>query len=217
MGAPIDISSMTHEISGHLQGCPSHVMEFSLRKMITDLCQRAKVWRVDLDPVALVESPTTAEYALSSPFVYAEVIDVLSVRALINDTWRELRWVPWATIKAEYPDGGLGEPRLFTSGLGSTITVAPSPNMTGAFVVHAVLRPTVSATQWDSDLSREFSRCLFHGVLFDLMSMPNRGWSNAREAAVHGKIWTNMLAEAGWRADTGYTRQALRVEARPFA
>jgi len=215
MGAPIDISGMIYEASGHLQGCPAPVIENSYRKIITDLCQRAKVWRVDLDAITMVVSQEG--YTLVSPVAYAEPLDVLEAYNVIATRRQDMRWLPLALLRTKVPAGEEGTPRLFHSGAGTTLTVAPAPDTAGDLHVQCCLRPTPTATQWDTDLYNEFRRCLLHGVLHDLMSMPNRGWSSAKDAIFHGKMWTDLVSDARWRADSGYTRQALRVEARPFA
>lgn len=214
MATTITLASMLPDVSAHVPGCPTPVIEFTMRKIITDLCQRAKVWTVELDPITLVAG--TATYVLASPLAYAEIADIRRVR--VTGTHEPLEWKSPSTLDLMYPEPVDGPPRYFaTSALDTSITVAPTPTEAGVARVTVTLRPTDTATQWDLALYREFKRCVFHGVLAELLAMPLRSWTDAKTALTHEKRWVNLVSEARWRADTAYTPHALRVEARPFA
>lgn len=214
MPTPITLASMLPDVSAHVPGCPTPVIEFTLRKIITDLCQRAKVWTVELDPVTLVAS--TATYVLTSPLAYAEIVDIRRVR--VTGVHEPLIWKSPSELDLMYPEPVDGPPRYFTtSPMDTAITVAPTPTEAGVARVTVTLRPIDTATQWDLTLYREFKRCVFHGVLAELLAMPLRSWTDAKTAQTHEKRWVNLVSEARWRADTAYTPHSLRVEARPFA
>lgn len=214
MPTPISISTITGEVSAHVPGCPTPVVEAAMRKVITDLCQRAKVWTTDLAPIALVAGTHT--YPLVSPVVYGEIVEV--ARARVDGVTAPLLWASPSDFDLLYPDEVDGEPQRFTTRITeTTIDLAPTPTSAGALLVTVVLRPTMTAAQWDLALYREFSRCVFHGALHELYDMPQRSWTNHALATANGRVWTNLVSEARWRQDTGYTRGALRVEARPFA
>jgi hypothetical protein len=214
MPTPVTLSSMVPDVSAHVPGCPTPVIEFTLRKIITDLCQRAKVWTTELPVVPLAAS--TATYVLASPLAYAEIVDIRRVR--VEGTHEPLEWKSPSTLDLMYPEPVDGPPRYFTtSPMDTSITLAPTPTATADMRVTVTLRPIENATQWDAVLYREFKRCVFHGVLAELLAMPLRSWTDAKTAQTHERRWVNLVSEARWRADTSFTPHALRVEARPFA
>ena len=71
-------SAMTPEISAFLPGCPDLAIERTVRKMAIDLCQRGRVWTLDLIPIAMVVAEPT--YALVPDVSYAEAVDILKAR-----------------------------------------------------------------------------------------------------------------------------------------
>lgn len=214
MPTPVNISAILGEVSAHVPGCPTPVVEAAVRKIITDLCQRAKIWTVDLAPIALVAGTHT--YTLTSPVAYGEIVEV--ARARVEGTTSPLLWASPSDFDLLYPEELDGDPRHFTVHVTeTTIELAPTPTAVVNLLVTAVLRPVLAAAQWDLALYREFSRCVFHGALYELYNMPQRSWTNHQLATSNGRVWTNLVSEARWRQDTGYTRGALRVEARPFA
>lgn len=214
MATPITIASMVPDVSAHAQGCPTPVIEYTLRKIITDLCQRGKVWTVELAPIAV--SATTATYSLASPVGYAEVVDVRRVR--LSGQQAPLVWKSPSELDLMYPEPVDGTPQYFTTSvLDTTVTLAPTPIAAGTLTVTVTLRPTATAAEWDQALYREFRRCVFHGALAELLAMPLRSWTDEKTAQTHERRWVSLVSEARWRADTAFTPHSLHVEARPFA
>ena len=95
--------------------------------------------------------------------------------------------------------------------------MAPAPDTAGTFSVYAALRPTPTATETEQFLYTEFTEVVYHGVLYYLKRMPERPWSDAKDAILHGKQWTHFIASARDRADRGYNKTSLSVQMRPFA
>lgn len=215
MGTPVNISTLTNEVSMHLSGCPLPVIESAMRKTITELCQQAKVWEEDLPAITLV--PATATYTMASALAYAEPCDVIRSHVVVGSVRQDLETLDNMQAYIRYPEPPAGTAVALVRGLGAVVTLVPIPDVAGTLHIRAALRPTPTATQWDSDLVAEFRPALFHGVLYDLMMMPERSWSDAKNAAFHGKMWAQAKASAGWRADTQYNRKSLMVAQRPFA
>jgi hypothetical protein len=97
------------------------------------------------------------------------------------------------------------------------VELAPVPNVNGTLYLRGYLRPDRDATAWDAELYDEFHRVVFHGVLYELLLMPNRGWSDPKTGALHGRQWTQLLAAARDRSQRGFNTDALSVDMRPFA
>lgn len=209
---------MVPDISAFLQGCPNVTIERTLRKMATDLCQRAKVWRAELPQINLVAG--TTEYTPASPVAYGEVVEIISAYTTISGQNRDLKWVSYEKARRLYPEWPMSEdgtPLLVTSRTAGTIMLAPTPDAVGTMNAYAVLRPTATTDSWEDTMYREFHRELFHGVMHELMLMPERPWSNPKLAEYHGKQWTFLLATARDRADRDYNTDGLSVQMRPAA
>lgn len=217
-------STMVDDISAFVPGCPSPVIERTIRKTVTDLCQRAKVWEVDLTPVTLVAG--TYSYPLAAPYAYAEVTDVQTASISTDGVSRvPLRWIPLSSLRLtrpSWPADDAGQPMYITTAEPDELLVAPVPEATMPLYLRANLRPTATATEWPTYLHDEFRRVVFHGTLHELLMMPGRSWSQADKtsaatAAYHGKQWVFLLNAARHRANTGYNARSLSVQMTPFA
>lgn len=210
---------MVEDMSAHLPGCPSPTIAKTIKKIIVDLCQRGKVWEADLEPINILAGD--AGYALESPVAYGECTDVVQAFAVVDGKRTPVTWCQTvAGIRAHYPgwpDESEGTPTHATSAGPGLVLFAPTPDAAGTIELRGKLRPTKDATEWDAALYNEFARAIFHGVLYELMLMPNRGWSDAKLAIAHGKHWTHLLAAARYRAESGYNIGSLAADPRPLA
>jgi hypothetical protein len=216
--ATVKFDEMVDDISPFLPGCPSPVIARTAQKVVTDLCQRGKVWQAALDPVSFAVGEYT--FTLEPPEAYAVITDIVSGHTIVDGQKRPLTWTSMDAIERHYPtwpEDNTGQPQLMTWSALNEFALAPTPLTAGTLHLQAKLRPAPLATEWDADLYAEFQRAIFHGVLFDLQMMSDRGWSDQKAAAINGRIWTHLLAAARARANHGYNITSLSAEMRPFA
>ncbi|MFM6959553.1 MAG: hypothetical protein ACKOW0_00820 [Schleiferiaceae bacterium] len=214
----IAFDAMVDDLSAFLPGCPGPTISRTAKKVVTDLCQRGKVWHEDLAPVNVIAGQVA--YALASPVAYAECTDVTSGYLVVGDKKIELLWAQYPAVRRRYPqwpENEAGQPRYITSSTIGVTDLAPVPDTGGVLYPRGYLRPTSAATVWDADLYREFQREVFHGVLHELMMMPKRSWSDDKAAVFHGRQWTHLLSAAKIRAARGYNVGEVAVIMRPFA
>jgi hypothetical protein len=216
--ATVKFDDMVDDISPFLIGCPSPVIARTAKKIVTDLCQRGKVWQAKIAPDNFAIGEYT--FTLVPPVAYAEITDIVSGHTVIDGSKRPLTWAALDAVKRHYPawpEDNAGQPQLMTWSAIKEFALAPTPLTAGVLHLEVKLRPSATATEWDETLYAEFQRAIFHGVLFDLQMMPDRGWSSPTAAAANGKIWTHLLAAARARANHGYNITSLSAEMRPFA
>jgi hypothetical protein len=215
----VEFADLVPDMSAFLPGCPSLVIERTIRKMATDLCQRAKPWALDLVPITL--APAQFEYDLTSPNAYSEPTDIIDAFIIKSDgTKVTLRWVPYATVRRNYPDwpdNAAGQPQYITATEVGKILLAPVPDTPADLYIRAYMRPTADALVWEQWLYDEFKRAVFHGVLHELMLMPERSWFNEKMGMYHGKQWAFLLSAARDRRMRDFNEGTLSVEMRPFA
>lgn len=215
----VTFASMVPDISAFLPGCPSLTIERTAKKLISDLCTRAKVWTVDMLPIAVTDGGYS--YSVSSPVAYGEFVEYVS-GYFINSSGIKttVAWNPINAVEAAYPSWpqeGEGTPILATFSPVRTLLLAPVPDAAGTLYIRGTLRPTDAATTWDGEIYKSCQRVVFHGVLHELMAMPERPWTNVAQAGAHGKQWTYLLNQGRARADRGYNSGSLAVAMRPLA
>lgn len=214
----LSFDAMVDDLSIYVPGCPDPVIARTVHKVITDMCQRAKVWHEDFLPVDIEVGRVT--YPLQPPVSYAVCTDVTGGYTLIGGRKTALTWTQLDAVKRRFPnwpENEVGTPQYVTSATLGQLMLAPTPDTAGTLNLRGYLRPSATATEWDLDLYNEFQRVIFHGVMYDLMLMNGRGWAEPKLAAIHGKQWTQLLAAARDRALRGYNADDLSVQMQPFA
>lgn len=209
-------ADMVPDVSAFLPGCPSLVIERTMRKIAIDMCQRAKVWEMDTVPFTIV--PGNNRVVVASPALYAEVTDITSATMVLTDgTEVPLERMGYNELRRVYPASATGQPVYYSKVSESELVLAPTPLVTADLFVKAYVRPTPTADGIETWLYSEFHRLMFHGTLHELMTMPERSWTDLKTAAYHGKQWTYLLSEAKVRVSRGYDIGSQAVQMRPFA
>ena len=211
------------EVSPHISGCPDPVTTAYIRKVVIDLCSRAKVWRVTGTSV-VATAGVAKGFALVSGVTDTVVSSLISAQMhkTTANTTRKIDIVSSAVAYQRYPDWpnalATGEPVLLFQEDPLTLNVAPVPNTADTYTIIPLvaIKPTSTATVWDSVLAEEFRQLIFHGVLYELMLMPKRHWSDAKTAMIHGKRWQYLLQEARARVRKGFSSAEVSVEMVPW-
>ena len=76
--ALVAFTAYVPEVAPHVEGAPTPVIARYIRQAVIDLCERAKVWRTDLTPLAL--SAGTYNYTLASPIAGTEVSAIIDAK-----------------------------------------------------------------------------------------------------------------------------------------
>jgi hypothetical protein len=220
--AVINFSTLSGELLPYVPGVPDPVLEFQIRKTVRDLCSRALVWRVNVTDVPVVAETST--YTLVPP-TDTEVVSVLQARLYRTaaDLLEKMMIGGAEELYAKYPTwpdvNRKSYPQLVSSLDPHTINVAPVPDDADTYLIkiQVAVRPTLTADGCEEFILQDFRREIFHGVLHELMMMPNRAWTDEKKAIYHGQQWAFFLAQARARATKGFGRGEVAVKQRPWA
>lgn len=221
--ATVTFDSMVLQIAPQVPGCPTAVISATIRKIATDLCERAKVWRVALTPVVLVSG--TYNYSLVSPTAGTEVSSIIAASMALTTTKAKKNLIPVTgdyifNADAYWPDVvNLNEPRFIFRLDESSFNLSPVPGTADTYTLnmYAAIRPTLAGTTIDSGIASQYQREIYHGVLHELMMIPDRVWSDDKKSLYHGKQWTFLLNSAKARANKGFGRTNITVNQSPWA
>jgi hypothetical protein len=215
----VAFAAMVPNVSPFLPGCPNLVVENSLRRKARELCSFARVWRHELPPVAMnIGQPS---YTLASPFLYAEILSIVSGTVLVDTRKSPLSRMPYADAQRLHPawpeNYSSAVPRQFVAREPRELWLLPVPSEAGTATLYVQLSPTVSAAEWEEPLYARYEQALLHGVLFELLAMPERAWTDQKEALNHGKLWSYHKAMARADAAGDFSSRGLTVQMTPFA
>lgn len=222
--ALVAFNTFVQEIAPHVDGAPTPVIARYIKQVVIDLCERAKVWRVQLDDVPLVAG--TYEYALTSPIAGTEVSSIFDAKLITASNPDSRTPLAVATLEqvlasvSDWPNTNtLGTPQAVYRDNVAEFDVVPVPDALDTYTVSltAAIRPTMAATTIEDTLMSEWRRVWYHGTIHELMIMPGHNWSNEKLALYHGKQWEFHLNNARAKANKGFGRTPIFVTQRPWA
>jgi len=202
----ITYETLLPEILPMVPGCPDTLIESNIRAAVIELCERANVYQVELDPLTTVSG--IFEYDLETP-------QDTSVRRILWATHKGKDLEPLTTtlLEQRLPKWReeSGVPEYFVQKTSETFLVAPIPAATlvGSTIVRAVLRPTHTSTACDNDVMNDYRDTIVNGTLFRLLRVPNKDWSDLQSASVYGQLFNQGVTDAERRsrnADTAVRR-----------
>jgi hypothetical protein len=221
--AIITYASVFGDVSPSVPGVPDVVLQFYMNKVTIDLCERAKVWRVNYAGIPLVDSQNT--YTVTSPVAQTELSTILTAKVYLGTAalWKDLDVVTTEQVFMLYPawpqTTEVKEPKWVTRLDEASVSVIPTPDSAQPYTMHlyCAIRPTMASTGLDSTVYATYRRAIYHGVLHELMLMPKRPWSDDGRAQYHGKQWEYMVNSARARANKSFGRADTIVTPSPWA
>lgn len=216
--ATLAFSSVTPRIIPYATGCPIPVAEIAIREAAIEFCELSYAWRADMTAINVVSGTSSYSLASALPVAGSEVVQLLVVRY----DGVELPPLVNVDVRSEYPehpDTVNTSPALyyqFTDPQTIDLVPVPDTNITGGLEIFAVLRPARTATGMDQSVLTKWSSVIELGALYRLLSMPEKNWSNPKQADHYGHRFMAQCAAANAQARKGYTRRSLQVRIPKF-
>lgn len=214
----ISYAAMVDALAPFAPGCPSLTLQHTARKIVKDMCQRANVWRVTFAPIPLVVG--AHEYAPVTGLSYGEMHEITDGYVVVDNVKTDVKWRGYDDVRRmspAWPQDFSGTPNTVTGFTPQRVLLAPVPDAFGTLTLLGTARPKDTDTEMDADVYAENTRVVFHGVLHEILGMPQRSWSDAKASLMHGRQWTYLLNAARDRAMRGYNSADLTAQMRPFA
>jgi hypothetical protein len=216
--ATVSFDSMIGELSMHVSGCPTAVMDAMVRKIATDLCERAKVWRITLPYITLTAG--VADFVLASNVSDTEISTIIDGNLYLSDLPKttDIIYTTAEKVYKNYPQWpdtvNPSQPLYMFSTAENHVNVHPVPDTAHTYKLQlqVAIRPTITAAGWDSTLANQYKRVIFHGVLHELMLMPNKSWTDEKTSLYHGKQWAYLVNQARARANKSFGRANIHVQ-----
>jgi hypothetical protein len=219
---PAPFSDLLGKIAVHVAGCPDAVILAYIRDTVIHFCSYTRAWRVPLNTVNV--DTGSYIYPLASPIADTEVVALLSAQKTTSTNPKKgLDIVTFEYVQKYYPSWpdpvNTGEPKLLFQYNNTQFAILPVPSSAATYVIDGfiALRPTTTATTWEQGIASEFREAIFHGVLYELMMMPKRSWSDDKMGLYHGKQWSFFKNAARAKVNKSFGPASLNVLAQPWA
>lgn len=196
--ANITYDAFLDKILPYARNCPDPVIEGAVRDTVIEMCEKTRIWQVELDPLNVLASQY--EYDLEPPSG-AVVHEIVSI---INSDGDLLTSVTSGMLDMRYPDwrNTPSRPKFYINKDSERLWLAPAPAaaQTNAFLVTVTLKPTVTSSAADARIMTDFRDAIVNGAISRITQMPDRDWSNFKTSAVMLAKFEAQLVEIEKRA-----------------
>jgi len=204
-------SDLVNRIAPSVPGCPQPVIVTFIKAAAIDVCERTNAWRYE--HATITTTAGTYEYSFV-PESEAEVFSVITAsingNKLTPTTLEALH-----RIYPKYPSSVAAEratPRYFFQISPITFHVGLVPdNSTDTIEMFVSQRPTRASTGMNEATMDDVEDAIVHGTLQQLLTLPERTWSDTELAAYHAKQFIFKVNERRARANIGAGRAAPTV------
>ena len=204
-------SDLVNRVAPSVPGCPQPVILTYIRNAAIDVCERTNAWRYKHAAVTMTAG--TYEYAFV-PESNAEVYSVLTA----NINGNELTPITLEALHQlypKYPSAVTTEratPQYFFQVSPITFHVALVPvNSTDKINMFVAQRPSRASTGMNEAVMDDVEDAIMHGALQQLLTLPERTWSDTELAAYHAKQFVFKVTERRARVNIGAGRAAPTV------
>jgi hypothetical protein len=210
-------SDLVNRIAPSAPGCPQPVILTYIRSAAIDVCERTGAWRYKHATVTTTAG--TYEYSFV-PESNAEVYSILT--ASLNGS--ALACATLDTIHRQYPKypssvtAERSTPRYILQTSPITFSVALVPDTsTDKIEMFVSQRPTRAATGMNEAVMDDVEDAIVHGTLQQLLTLPERTWSDTELAAYHAKQFIFKVTERRARTNISAVRAAPTVRMSAWA
>lgn len=196
--ANIAYDAFLSDILPYARNCPDPTIESAVRSTVIEMCEKTEIWQAELDPISAVANQY--EYDLEPPAGSL----VHRILTLTDPRGVPLEPVTSGLLDQRSPDwrNEPGTPRFYIKRDQALIWIAPAPDTArvNAYLLRAVLKPTVTSTSCDAWIMTDFRDAIVNGAISRLLQMPDRDWSNFKTSAVMYAKFQDALVEIEKRA-----------------
>ena len=213
----LDLESV---ISPSAPGCPPPTIEQYVRRAAIQACERTLAWRYEMDPLSTATG--TYEYAYDTP-AFTEVCGV--IHAARDGCTLPIKTQEWIhEMYPAWPDTtstSRAQPLYMLQYNPDSFLLAPVPddNVAANYSIKLflALRPTPDSTYMDKTIFDELEVVITHLALKDLLSIPNKSWTDTKEAGRNAQEAAYRLSARRAKANLGVGRATLSARMQPFA
>jgi len=199
------------EILPQVPGCGDLLAKNAVRNALIEFCERTEVWRVELDPIMVVNG--VSDYELDPPDSKSVIWRVMNV------SYDGMPIDPKTTddLDAEKPGWRTetGTPfAYFAKDIRRTLRLVytPDADLVNGLVIEAALKPSKTATTVEDALFEEYFDDVAEGALAKLFGIENHPWSSAAKAKYHRDKFDTMISTFSVEGARHGTRAPLRTK-----
>jgi len=209
------------EVLPYVENCPIPIAKNYIKNAAIELCQRATLWRQELDRINITANIHT--YELCTELNTDETISSIDYAYITEDSGEtnltvttedamKISTKVWRTLTATKP-----ESIMMLNTENCRLYPIPEVDITNSLVVGLIMKPSRDAAGVPDWIFEQWAETIAHGAKARLMGMKGRDWYAPSEATDEQADFDLGVKDATIRANKGHSRQNTKVQMRPFA
>lgn len=192
------ITSLVDDIIADIPEIPAFTAERQYVRALKELCQEARVWRVD-GTLGLTADTATLDVSSLLP-TGTELVDVISIKPSGGEQALKARTQAWLdTNESDWRGQVALVPSYYVLEENNVLRLVPTPSNTvaNALYVRAAVKPIVgTATTVDDLVVNKFGEMLISGAKAHLFMIPRKPWTDLQLAQYHRANFLAAIPEA---------------------
>jgi len=209
-----DFSNLVPDIQVEIPETPTFVAERQIIRAARELCEEARVWRVNFD-ISTVANIATVSLVSGMP-EDTELVDVISIKH--EEGGEPLTATTYARMDKDYTDWRSDtdlNATQFVLEANNVIRLYPTPSDTviDNYHVRVAVKPLLTTAVIDNRTLNKYSELLISGALARMYAIPRKPWTDLKLAGFHRGIFYGSFAAARAEAtDEFQTGVARKVQ-----
>lgn len=214
-------SDFLNEVMPYVENCPIPIVEHQLRNAAIDFCQRAALWRKQMDLISIVtdihtydisvdldtdEAISSIDYAYLTESSGETPIGVTTEDILKNNV------LNWRTQSATKPNS-----IMMVNTESFRVFPIPEETIANSLVVGLILKPSRNSSGVPDWIHEQWAEKIACGAKAKLFGMKSRPWYDPNESADEQENFDMAIKDATIRTNKGHSRIDSTVTMRPFA
>lgn len=213
--ATLAFSTFLKDVLPIVKGCPQPMVIDALRDAARELCERAPIWRDEVDSIMYVAG--VAEYDLSAP----DNTEIVQVVEVYQNGYGPLQQITEQALSAADPrwkERTSNQPTYYIHPAIDVLRIVsiPSVSATTPLVIKGWLQPSLSATEMDSKVLTKWRDHIVYGAKARLLALTEVSWSNPAMASYYAVSFETSKAKAAGYALSQSAGGTLSVRSRPL-
>ena len=203
--AAVSYEDLLPNIIPMVPGCSDSLIIQSIRSSVVELCEKAEVYQVELDPIQAVSGIYDYELDLPQGTSLDKVLSVVCDGV-------DLEPITPALLEQRLPKWreNTGKPEYYVKLNATTIRVVPVTSSAATIIVRAIVKPSHTSTKCNAEIMNDYRDTIVNGALYRLLRLPSKDWTDYSGAGVYGTLFSEGVTHAERRArsaDTGVARK----------
>ena len=189
------ISSLVKNILMDIPEIPGFIAQQQYARAMRELCEEARVWRVDATLTTVADTATLSLTPLLPELT--ELVDIISMKPVSGGATVKPKTQAWLDVnEADWRADTALTAKYYVLNSDGVLRLVPTPTSAVSYYVRAAVKPTQDVTDVSDLVVNKYSEALISGAKAYLFMQPRKPWTDLNMAQYHRAAFLAAIPEA---------------------